>query len=159
MNISYSQLTSGDEMLLRSLIELFGDVFEMKSEYDSLKISDQYVQQFLMNPNHIVIIAQDSDSKIVVGGLVAYLLPKFEQARSEIYIYDLGVATEYHRNGIGTTLITKLREVARDLGAYVIFVQADDDDTRAIEFYKSLPITEHIHPHHFDIRVEEEKTV
>ncbi|MGI9404951.1 MAG: hypothetical protein ACR2O4_01155 [Hyphomicrobiaceae bacterium] len=36
----------------------------------------------------------------VIGGLVAYELKKFEQERSEIYIYDLAVAAEHRRKGV-----------------------------------------------------------
>lgn len=35
----------------------------------------------------------------MVGGLAAYVLPKFEQERSEVYIYDLAI-TLYA--GLGT---------------------------------------------------------
>jgi aminoglycoside 3-N-acetyltransferase I len=67
----------------------------------------------------------------VVGGLAAYELRKFEQERSEIYIYDLAVAA------------------AR--GAYVIFVQADRGDDAAIALYGKLGTREDVL--HFDIPV------
>jgi aminoglycoside 3-N-acetyltransferase I len=35
----------------------------------------------------------------VVGGIAAYELIKFEQERSEIYIYDLAVAATHRRKG------------------------------------------------------------
>jgi aminoglycoside 3-N-acetyltransferase I len=49
---------------------------------------------------------------VVVCGLAAYELKKFEQERSEIYIYDLAVASEHRREGIATALIEKLKEIA-----------------------------------------------
>ncbi|MBF4499661.1 GNAT family N-acetyltransferase, partial [Vibrio vulnificus] len=61
----------------------------------------------------------------VIGGLAAYILQKFEQERSEVYIYDLAVAANHRRKGIATALINELKGVARVRGAYVIFVQAD----------------------------------
>ena len=66
------------------------------------------------------------------------VLQKFEQERSEIYIYDLAVLEEYRRRGIATGLINKLREIARDIGAYVIYVQADPPDEPAVKLYESL---------------------
>src|SRR4028119_1866347 len=59
----------------------------------------------------------------VVGGLVAYELDKFERARREVYIYDLAVAEEHRRRGIATALIGRLREIAAQRGAWVIYVQ------------------------------------
>jgi aminoglycoside 3-N-acetyltransferase I len=87
----------------------------------------------------------------VVGGLTAYDLKKFEQERSEIYIYDLAVAAAHRREGIATALIQKLKEIAAACGAYVIFVQADLGDDPAIELYTKLGIREDVL--HFDIAV------
>ena len=83
------------------------------------------------------------------GGLAAYVLRKFEQERSEIYIYDLAVDEQYRRQGIATELINKLREIAREIGAYVIYVQADHGDDPAIKLYESLGTREDVL--HFDI--------
>ena len=65
---------------------------------------------------------------------------KFEQERSEIYIYDLAVAAGHRREGIATALIVNLRKIAAARGAYVIFVQADTgvDDQPAIALYTKL---------------------
>src|SRR5690606_5892520 len=94
------------------------------------------------------------DGSIVVGGLAAYELRKFEQQRSEIYIYDLAVNTRYRRQGIATALIAKLKRIAKARGAYVIFVQADTgvEDEPAIALYTKLGIREKVL--HFDIAVE-----
>ncbi|MEA5606359.1 GNAT family N-acetyltransferase [Nostoc sp. UHCC 0252] len=91
------------------------------------------------------------DSTEVVGGLTAYELKKFEQERSEIYIYDLAVAAAHRRQGIATALIQKLKEVAAAYGAYVIFVQADIGDDPAIKLYTKLGAREDVL--HFDIAV------
>ncbi len=89
----------------------------------------------------------------VVGGIVAYELKKFEQERSEIYIYDLAVAAEHRREGIATALIEVLKEIAANRGAYVIIVQADTsvEDEPAIALYTKLGRREHVL--HFDIAV------
>lgn len=87
----------------------------------------------------------------VVGGLAAYVLPKFEQARSEIYIYDLAVAEAYRRQGIATATINELQRIAALRGAYVIFIQADHGDDPAIALYTKLGRREDVL--HFDIPV------
>ena len=88
----------------------------------------------------------------VVGGIAAYELKKFEQQRSEIYIYDLAVAEAHRRRGIATALIQALRRIAAGRGAYVIFVQADIGDEPAIALYSKLGIREDVL--HFDITTE-----
>ena len=89
----------------------------------------------------------------VVGGLAAYELRKFEQERSEVYIYDLAVAAEHRRAGIATELIQQLRVIAKQRGAYVIYVQADLVDPPAIALYTKLGAREDVL--HFDIAVDD----
>jgi aminoglycoside 3-N-acetyltransferase I len=84
-----------------------------------------------------------------VGGLVAYVLEKYEQERSEIYIYDLAVAEEFRRQGIARKLINELKRLGKAIGSWVIFVQADRVDLPAVRLYQSLGAQEE--PLHFDI--------
>ena len=87
----------------------------------------------------------------MVGGLAAYVLDKFEQERSEVYIYDLAVAEPHRRSGIATALIEALKPIAAERGAYVIFVQADPVDAPAVALYSKLGQREDVL--HFDIAV------
>ena len=84
-----------------------------------------------------------------MGGLAAYELVKFERETSEVYIYDLAVAEAHRRRGIATALIDRLRAIAFERGAEVVFVQADFEDDAAIALYASLGVREDVH--HFDI--------
>ena len=85
----------------------------------------------------------------VVGALAGYELVKYEQERSEFYIYDLAVAEPFRRRGIARMLIEALKPIARSAGAWVIFVQADREDEPAVALYRSMGIEEA--PLHFDI--------
>ena len=66
-----------------------------------------------------------STARGFIGGLAGYVLPKFEQARSELYIYDLAVDAAHRRRGVATALISEVQRLAAARGVYVIFVQAD----------------------------------
>jgi aminoglycoside 3-N-acetyltransferase I len=144
---SIQVLCDRDEVSMRGMLAMFGEAFEDVPRYTTDQPSAVYLQKLLASDAFIAIAAMD-DSK-VVGGLVAYVLPKFEQARSEIYIYDLAVAELHRRQGIATALIEKLRVVAKERGAYVIFVQADYGDDPAIALYTQLGTREDVM--HFDI--------
>ena len=117
--------------------------------YQGAVPGDDYLHSLLGKPHFIALAAIDADR--VVGGLAAYVLEKFEQDRREVYIYDLAVSEAHRRKGIATGLIGSLRRTAREIGAYVIFVQADQGDTPAIRLYESLGAREDVH--HFDIEV------
>src|SRR3546814_11981030 len=80
----------------------------------------------------------------MVCRIAAYVLPKFEQERSEIYIYDLAVAQAHRRQGIATAMIDELRRIASQRGAWVIYVQADLGDEPAIALYTKLGMREDV---------------
>ncbi|WP_370589698.1 AAC(3)-I family aminoglycoside N-acetyltransferase [Saccharophagus sp. K07] len=136
-----------DIEILRAMLRMFGKAFEDLATYTQAQPDDAYVGSLLAN-NSFIAIAALSDTRIV-GGLAAYVLPKFEQARSEIYIYDLAVDADFRRQGIATALIEELKRIARARGAYVIFVQADYGDDPAIALYTKMGIREEVL--HFDI--------
>src|SRR5262245_3017148 len=112
-----------DMPLLRGLNALFARVFADPDSYASAPPTDEYLRR-LLALEHVVVLAASTDDE-VIGGLVAYELEKFEQARRELYIYDLAVAEEHRRQGIATALIEHLRSIAAQRGAWVIYIQAD----------------------------------
>lgn len=126
---------------------MFGRAFEDVPTYTAGQPDDEYLRELLDSSTFIAVAAMDEGA--VVGGLAAYVLRKFEQARSEIYIYDLAVDEAYRRRGIATAMIRKLQEEAASRGAYVIFVQADQGDDPAIALYARLGSREEVL--HFDI--------
>lgn len=129
---------------------VFAEGFEDRESYAGALPSDGWAAEWLANPNHIALLAEADGA--AVGALAAYVLPKFEQARSEIYIYDLAVLERARRQGVATALIDALRAIARDIGAWTIFVQADivPEDEPARRLYRKLA-SEEITALHFDI--------
>lgn len=149
MSYQIKKLAANDEVLMRTMLDTFGQAFENVDTYSTKQPDSSYLQKLLSSDTFIAIAAIDQQA--VVGGLAAYVLTKFEQARSEIYIYDLAVAETHRRQGIATALIQKLQGIAHDYKAYVIFVQADLGDDPAIELYTKLGCREDVL--HFDIPV------
>lgn len=143
------RLESGDTRLLRDMLTMMGEVFDEPATYTAAQPDDAYLDGLLGGRHFIAIVA--SAGGRVVGGLAAYELQKFEQARSEIYIYDLAVDAAHRRRGIATGLIDRLRGVARERGAWVIYVQADPPDAPAVALYTKLGVREEVL--HFDIGV------
>jgi len=140
-------LTTDDVGTVRAMLAMFGEAFQERATYTQAQPGDAYLRALLASDAFIAIAAASNGK--VVGGLAAYALPKFEQARTEIYIYDLAVDEGHRRRGIATAMIDALRSIARDRGAYVIFVQADHGDDAAIALYTKLGVREDVL--HFDI--------
>jgi len=138
-----------DVPLLEGMSAMFGEAFEDRETYAGARPSEGYLRRVLGRDDFIAVAALQGGE--VVGGLAAYQLRKFEQERSEIYIYDLAVAAPHRRQGIATALIEQLKVISAARGAYVIYVQADLEDAPAIELYTRLGTREDVL--HFDIPV------
>jgi aminoglycoside 3-N-acetyltransferase I len=144
------RLVPGDLALMHGMLGMFSAAFEDPDAYDKQRPRDAYLDKLLSGDTFIALVALQGDH--VVGGIAAYELHKFEQERSEIYIYDLAVSAEQRRLGIATALIEELRVIAKARGAYVVYVQADYVDPPAIALYTKLGTREEVL--HFDIAVE-----
>jgi len=112
------QLTENDLSTFTSLIDLFNTVFE--EEHPSIGSTTNSLK-LLNNKNFIALVALAGD--MVAGGLTAYELPKYYSDSSEMFIYDL--------------LIQSLKEYCIEHGIKELFVMAHEEDTHAIEFYRS----------------------
>lgn len=143
------RLAADDIGAMRAMLAMMGRAFDEVETYSGAQPDDAYLRRLLSGGQFIALAALAGEE--VVGGLAAYELQKFEQARSEIYIYDLAVDAAWRRRGIATSLIDELRKVARERGAWVIYVQADPPDAPAMALYNRLGTREDVC--HFDIAV------
>ena len=149
MSLSIRQLTADNLSLMGALSATLGEAFNEVDTYCGNRPTAEYLERLLGSDYFIALAALLNGE--VVGGMVAYELKKFEQQRSEIYIYDLAVSETHRRKGIATALIDELKKIAAARAAYVIFVQADISDEPAIALYTKLGIREDVL--HFDIAV------
>lgn len=141
------RLGPGDIVPMRAMLDMLGREFEDIPTYSHRQPGDDYLAGLLGSDGFIAVAALAGQE--VIGGLAAYVLPKFEQARSEIYIYDLAVSASHRRRGVATALIAEVRRIAVEIGAWVIYVQADHGDDPAIALYTKLGSREDVL--HFDI--------
>jgi aminoglycoside 3-N-acetyltransferase I len=154
-NPEIRQLSADDLPLMEGLLRCFGEAFNEIETYTANPPSEGYLRQLLSGDSFIALAALVKGE--VVGGIAAYELRKFEQERSEIYIYDLAVVAGYRRKGIATAMIEKLKEIAVDRRAHAVFVQADTgvEDEPAIALYRRFGRGEDVL--HFDIALEPKK--
>jgi aminoglycoside 3-N-acetyltransferase I len=148
MTLRIRQLGPGDDARYAALMQLFAEAFDDPESYASAPPDAAHRQRVLTRPELMLLTAEDADGR-PLGGLLAYELLKPEQARSEIYLYDLAVRESARRQGVATALIERLRELARQRGAWVVYVQADLGDEPAIALYTKLGQREDVL--HFDI--------
>jgi aminoglycoside 3-N-acetyltransferase I len=100
MTIRVRLLTASDVSLLKAMLTMFGHAFGAPASYGAARPGRSYLARLLGRDTFIALAAFDGEA--VVGGIAADVLDKFEQERSEIYIYDLAVAETHRRQGAAT---------------------------------------------------------
>ena len=146
-SIDVRRLGPHDVEDMRALNRLFAEAFDDPDSYAVEPPSDQYLREKLGMPGLVALVAAIGNE--IVGGLVAYDLPKLERPRSEYYLHDLAVTQSRRRMGVATALIGRVQEIAAAAGAWVTFVQADYGDDPAVALYSKLGHREDVM--HFDL--------
>jgi len=132
LNITVKQLTPRDFNEFIQMLRLFEEVFEMK---DFRMPAEKHLKKLLRSKNFIAFIALHENT--VIGGLTAHLLPSYYSQSSEVYLYDLAVKTNFQQKGIGKKLLLALMAYCRENNFKTFFVQADEADSHALEFYSA----------------------
>ncbi len=142
--LKIAKLGKNDLQRFMELIGLFEKVFEMK---DFSMPSSSHLQE-LLNRSNFLVFAAVLDNK-VVGGLTAYVLEQYYLEMPQAYMYDLAVATNMQRRGIGRKLIAATNAFCREKGFEEVFVQADMADAHALDFYRAMKPTKELQAVHF----------
>ncbi len=129
--IQVRRLGAGDAETFQQLVLLFCTVFEMPDEH----VDRGRLQSLLADPHFVVYAAFDGDE--MCGGLTGYIMLMYYHAESELYLYDMAVATSHQRQGIGRLLIEEMKRFCTAGNIGVMFVEAHADDLHAVEFYRS----------------------
>ena len=130
--VQVRRLGARDRELARVTFDLMAEVFGEERD----RLSDKYLDELLGRSSVLVFAATEGGR--AVGGLTAHLLPMTAYEGAEVFIYDVAVADEYRRRGVGRRLLGAISSEAKRLGASNLFVLADVVDTGALGFYRSL---------------------
>ncbi len=144
MDIEIRKLNSTDIDDFSDLVIVFEEVFEWENFSFPRR---PHLQRVLENSNFLAFVAK-ADKKLI-GGLTAYILERYDTEKPSAYIYDIAVLTEQQRKGIGKLLIATLNDFCEKNGFNEVFVQAETEDSQAMNFYKTTPISSEMKATHF----------
>jgi aminoglycoside 3-N-acetyltransferase I len=133
MEISTTRrLGPGDERDATELFALMAEAFDEGVE----PLTEEYVHGLLTSGSFWAVAAFEGQR--VVGGITAHTVPMTRSQSAELFVFDLAVHEDFRRRGVGRRLVGELRALAAAAGIAEVFVAADEEDTHALEFYRSL---------------------
>lgn len=147
------RLGKDDAAAMEALNSLFAEVFELPEEYRGRWPDRSTLAARLNDPNIWVLVAEEAGR--IIGGLTAYMLPKLEAPVSELFIYDLAIASDRQRQGIGTAILEETCRLAGAAGARLVIIEAEPDDEAPLALYRKLAMSEEI-AHHFNLPTRRE---
>jgi aminoglycoside 3-N-acetyltransferase I len=105
------------------------------SEFSGKSVSLEYVRRFLSNGANYLFAALADERP--VGFLLAHRLERLKEESYKLFIYEVDVAPDFRRRGVGTMLMHHARAVIDNEKMICGFVFTDQRNAAAIEFYKS----------------------
>ncbi len=89
---------------------------------------------FLVRPGHHLLVAYDDAGHPV--GLVSGVETTHPDKGTEMFLYELSVAPDARRRGIGTELVRALAALATERACYGMWVGVDVDNDAALATYR-----------------------
>jgi len=137
------RLKHGDVANFKDLIKIFKDVFENEEP----TLEDIRLSELLCKPDFMVFVVKQNDK--VVGGLTIYILHRYFGTKPVAYIYDVGVSPDFQGKGLGKSLISEVCKYCKENGFEDAYVEAESDDSDAVNFYKKTKFSSEINSIHF----------
>jgi aminoglycoside 3-N-acetyltransferase I len=104
-------------------------------KFHSRSLSEEYLTSLLGNAANLLLVAEDSNQ--LVGFLYAHWIDRLPEERSQLFIYEVEVAAEHQRTGVGSMLLADALERARTRGVRA-FVLTNRSNLAAMALYRKL---------------------
>ena len=123
--IIIKKLTTEDVSLL---LNAAGDVFDNP-------VDEKLALEFLKDPRHHIVVAVIDNQVIGFASAIHYVHP---DKPTELWIDEVGVASEHHNKGIAKAILKELFQVGKNLGCSVAWVLTDQENFPANKLYQSV---------------------
>jgi ribosomal protein S18 acetylase RimI-like enzyme len=114
----------GDDQLVLAAAELFDNA-----------PSGAATAKFLASEGHHLLVAVDRAGDPV--GFVSGVETTHPDKGTEMFLYELSVSEAHRKQGVGTTLVGALAELARERGCYGMWVGTEPDNAAALATYRA----------------------
>ena len=114
---------------------------------DILSLDPSGLKLWLENPANILIVAIAEDG-FGIGFALGYFLDRIDQPRPMLCFYEINVASDHRRRGIGRQLVEAMKTIAHQSNALKMWVQTDPDNLAARTLYQRAGGVESKTPDH-----------
>jgi len=97
--------------------------------------TDAWIERFLGAEGHHLLVALTESGE--PAGFVSGVETTHPDKGTELFLYELSVAPEHRRRGVGRSLVEALAQLARDRGCYGMWVGTEPDNAAAIATYRA----------------------
>ena len=113
-----------------SNLTIVGDI------YSNDELKKEIIRKVLKNQNHIIIVAEDLESRKIIGTATLLIEQKFIHNGGRVgHIEDVATRKGFEGMGVGREMIHKLTEISNEYGCYKIIL---DCDPSVVKFYEKL---------------------
>lgn len=109
-------------------------VLHMEKDFRSNFICEENARQFLSNPmNWIFACIQDQR---IIGFAYGYELNRLDSKGNMLYVHEVGVLPEYHRQGVGFQLLLGIKNICKLTGMCRFFLFTQKHNIAACALYE-----------------------
>lgn len=109
-------------------------VLGMENDFRLHFIVEESARQFLLDSKNWLFACIEQDK--IIGFAYGYELNRLDSKGNMLYIHEVGVLPQYHRQGIGRSLIEKLAEITAKLGICRFFLSTQKSNLPACALYE-----------------------
>ncbi|AKT52926.1 GNAT family acetyltransferase [Arsenicicoccus sp. oral taxon 190] len=110
------------------LVLAAGDLFDTPP-------TEEGARRFLELPGHHLVLAIEGYRPV---GFVSGVEMSHPDKGTEMFVYELAVAPEQQRRGIGSALLRELQAIAAERGCYAVWTITETDNAAAMATYRAL---------------------
>jgi ribosomal protein S18 acetylase RimI-like enzyme len=135
-------------------------VIDMGKNFRSSFIVEENTRQFLLNPQNWLFTCIEKDDgeykkpDKIIGFAYGYELNRLNADGNMLYIHEVSVLPEYHRQGIGTELLSNITTLCKLMGICKFFLGTQKSNNAAMALYKKSGGKPTVDTEHGDCNVE-----
>lgn len=108
-------------------------LLEKFSDDENTKYEEKNIKKFMENSNNLAFVAKDEDK--IIGFAYGYVENK-PDGNKMFYLYSIDILKEYQGNGYGTELIRYIKEYAKLIGCYKLYLNTNKSNIHACKCYE-----------------------